>query len=211
MRPTTRLRVALLTSICLVGMAGGAWASTVPPLDADFGGRRGQVAIGLPDLNVDFVLADGLSAGLSIFLTPSPSLLAARTTYRLVGSEEGWWHAGLTLSAGTATGAGFYDGGGWSPLHGFHWIQPAGVLSASLLADRLAVRATLGPAFLFASDLRLMEDWLVPNLELAYRFTRDHELTIGGNSLVGMRWYLMPRRGRQAGGRDGGGDSTGKP
>lgn len=158
------------------------------------------MAAGLLDANFDMLLGEGLSAGLSFTMQPTGQLLSAlRGTYRLAGSETDGWAIGLTGSAGQGPQTNFdLSITAWSPNRGFYWLQPAAVGALYFFEQRLILRATVGPAFLFNQDLELMEGSIVPNVELAYRLTPMHEVTLGGNALVGLRMFL-PRRTRSTG------------
>lgn len=188
--PCSRLAVAIAAALAT---AAPAAASTLPPLDY----RAGQtvVAIGFPDLNVDHALSDRLAAGLTVLYIPPiiewspartqpdgtvipasrPFWLAAgpRVTYRLAGEADG-------TALGVSTTAGIL-GPQWN-----WWVQPSLVGSLSLWGV-VRLRGSLGPVI---TSSFLANPWgfgLWPNAEMAIRVLPDHELTLGGNALVGWR------------------------
>ena len=181
-------------------MATPCEASTLPPVD--FEASRVILSAGtlwherIVDASLDVALSERVSLGLSLIGNPlarpdKPATLhvgAIRSTYRLHGAPDAFSY-GLTLSAGT-----YLDKpGGWfmNPRTSEHfpWAQLAFNLALPL-GDWGVFRGTLGPVFVGEAATRsLFAPWLwaVPNAELALRVWPPHELTLGGNSLVGWR------------------------
>lgn len=172
-----------------------AQASTLPPLHT--APQHVTVSIGVFDANVDVGLSDHWSVGVTSLSTPtltggpetSPLLgfmvLGLRSTYRIAGAPD-------TLSYGVT-----FSGGIFGPQY-MGWLQPA--FNAALpLGDVVTLRGTVGPiiqvplgantspvAPLYVQN----NNWFWPNLELGIRLQPQHELTLGGNSLVGWRGYF---------------------
>lgn len=161
-----------------------AAASTLPPLPQKAG--QSTVSLGVPDANYDYAFTDSLSVGVSALYFPpgfaSPGLVAApRLSYRFFGSDDDF-ALGATLSAGYFENVGY---GTQTPSR-MLWVQPA--INASIaLGPVVRVRCTLGPALLENTDFTNGMVLPLPNVEVAFKLHPQHELTLGGNSLVGWR------------------------
>jgi hypothetical protein len=179
----TRLLVStLVTVLCL---APTVQASTLPKVD--FKAGQHIVAAGLLDANYDYAVTDHWSLGVSsagLLLIPIVPI-AARSTLKLLQTD--WLTAGLTVSAGITPNA-------WGPRPWYelpepvsYWVQPA--LNATLGAADAPVklRLTVGPLFMNGGLGPSPVWWFWPNAEVAFRLTERHELTLGGNALVGWR------------------------
>lgn len=183
-------RLALVSMSLVAFSAAPAVASTLPPLGIP--GNKTVVSVGLFDLNVDTGLTDRFSIGASVagadVLFAAGGGGAIRGTFLLFSSgDRSQLQGGLTLSAGGDTTGSI--AGTTSEL----WVQPALNLSYAP-TDWLAVRMTLGPLLGPRWDNRnamaLQSPW-VPNLEVAFRDpAHGREYTLGGNSLLGVRWMF---------------------
>ena len=168
-----------LLTLALLMMTEPAYASTLPRVDFHKG--ETMVAVGLPDLSLDYALTDHLSLGatwVSMGL-PAYGFGAIRGTYR-IGRVPWGGEYGLTAAVGLESN---YPATPTTPLSYQSWGQIA--LDASLpLTRRFTIRATVGPILWGSYTLYW---YAVPNLELAYELNSRNELTLGGNSLIGWR------------------------
>lgn len=181
----------LLVSVGLT--ASSVQASTLPPVDFKQSDRK--LSVGMFDASFDYAPLEKLSIGASfvsehhqapdISLLFVPRTLALRATYRFWDGPTGLC-LGATLSGGTT----FLDRravmDSTSLTYGY-WLQPALNLTLPIVSPHLTLRATTGPSFdrNFTIDSLLWRVW--PSVEVAYRFNQRHELTLGGNSLLGWR------------------------
>lgn len=173
--------LAVPVALALALMTRPAFASTLPRVDL----HQGQVAVavGLADANVDYALLDTLSIGLSGALPWSVLLKAARATWRI--GQLGPVAYGLTLSGGTIAPGLVNTAKPEDALTGY-WVQPALNVAVPLGPTPLTLRATLGPTWVNQTLMHQNGD-LVPNAELAWRLNDAHEITLGGNALIGWR------------------------
>lgn len=182
-----------LTSVALVVLAlspAPAVASTIPPLE--LAANKAALSVGLLDLNVDMGLTDRFSLGASIaglnMIVATAIGGAVRGTFNLAQlGDRSQFQAGLTLSAGGDQGNSI--GGSSANL----WVQPAVNVSYSPI-ESFTMRATLGPLigphWDYDNNMSIQASWW-PNLELAFgRLANGWEFTVGGNSLLGIRWLL---------------------
>ncbi|MDB5098964.1 MAG: hypothetical protein JWM80_3385 [Cyanobacteria bacterium RYN_339] len=170
-----------------------AEASTLPALDG--GPGRFSVTAGILDAGVDVGIGQRLSLGATAFVPPVGIVglvgLAGRATFWLT-DPLAWVVVGATVSVGDT-----YTSGATSQSQ-YTWAQPA--VNVALAPGRTgwALRGTFGPVASWTSNtvrtgtapgttatFELLP--FVPNLEVAYRFTPNHELTLGGNGLIGWR------------------------
>ncbi len=171
------IRHMLVATALVAVSASAAGASTLPPLDF----RANQVMLGLGalDANVDVALSDRFSVGLS---AQPFSPVTGRATVRV--GEVGGLSYGLSLAGGLTPNV-------WGSVSGpttySTWVQPALVVGYRFGGPEgaLSLRGTVGPMFLNGSTAMPFLAW--PNAEVAYRFAPGHELTLGGNGLVGWR------------------------
>lgn len=175
-----------ITCLSILGLAMPVQASTLPKVD--FAAGQHIVAAGLLDANYDYAFTDYLSAGVSstgLLLLPIVPI-AARATLSLV--KTGWLTAGITVSAGTAANT-------WGPKPWYelpapvsYWAQPALNLTLGAVDAPVKGRITVGPLLWmngYVGPTPIF--WFWPNAEVAFRLSPAHELTIGGNALVGWR------------------------
>lgn len=177
------MRALLTAALGLVLFAAPAAASTLQRVD--FAPHQSSLAIGLLDANFDTAVSDRLSLGASLGWAILGMNAAVRSTWRTDGDPDGF-----------ATGWGF--NAGYSTLSAYGsgnavWLQPAWLMSSRLGGSNLFLRASLGPALWFqistdptGTNITPVFE-VLPNVELAYRFHRYGELTLGGNSLLGFR------------------------
>lgn len=175
----TRLIVATLTAVlCL---APAVQASTLPKVD--FNAGQHTVALGVLDANYDYAVSDHVSLGLSSagLLVP----LAARTTVKVLQTDL--VTAGVTLSGGITPNM-------WGPAPWYtlsqpvsYWAQPALNVTVGAPDAAVKLRMTVGPLFVNGGLASSPVMWFWPNAEVAFRLSPAHELTIGGNALVGWR------------------------
>jgi hypothetical protein len=171
--------------MAVLGLALPARASTLPKVD--FSAGQHIVAAGLLDANYDYAVTDHLSFGVSsagLLLIPIVPI-AARSTLKLLQTD--WLTAGLTVSAGITPNA-------WGPKPWYelqepvsYWVQPALNATLGAVDAPVKLRLTVGPLFMNNGFAPSPVWWFWPNAEVAFRLTERHELTLGGNALVGWR------------------------
>lgn len=178
-------------------------ASTLSPVD--FQARNLRVALGVFDASVDYALFDRLSLGAYVIyqVDQAPDLAhavverewALRSTCRLWEHPTGV-QLGITLSGGQTSEAKLMlaTGTPTAPQDAyfyFPWFQPALNLTLPMGIPHLRGRVMVGPffgrPFMTSYFPMLALQLLWPNIELAYRIADHHEITLGGNSLLGWR------------------------
>jgi hypothetical protein len=173
-----RILGPLLAMLCV---APATQASTLPRVDFDAG--QHLIALGVLDASYDYALTDDLSIGLSStgLLVP----IAARATLQVLHIDR--VTAGVTLSGGITPNM-------WGPNPWYtlpepvsYWLQPALNVTYGLPEDDIKLRLTVGPMSMSSSGSWTPVFWFWPNAEVAFRLSEHHELTVGGNSLVGWR------------------------
>jgi len=166
-----------------------ALALAVPPAEAsilprvDF--KRGDLdlAVGIYDLAVDAAVLDRLSVGAALIpailpvpVLGLPTLAAGRATWRF--SEPGDLAWGVTASAmffrNPTSGSGNFF---LQPALNWAWRPGGGDGGFTLRATLSLMDVLTLPA-------------PIPNLELAFRVGKRHELTLLGGGLIGFRGHF---------------------
>lgn len=177
------MRQRLTLTAVLLGISLPAQASTLPKVD--FKAGEHILTVGLLDANYDYAVSDHFSFGVST--TAVVVDLAARATVRAV--TLGPVSVGATLGAGLSPNLW-----GPTPLSAMpepvsFWVQPALNLTFGAPDDVVKLRTLIGPKFM-NGRLRLPQnplEWALQSAELAFRLNEQHEITVGGNGLVGWR------------------------
>lgn len=168
---------------------------------------------GAIDLSVDWARTETEALGLTVMAVPITGAPPGYFRERMPGL---WVAAGRVVRRWGETPDGLSWGGALSgglgpvfaettatvvPPPNFWFVQPALVGSWRfwLFGFRSALRGTLGPVLSLGgvgdsvgsgagggADFGVAA-WLWPNLEFAVAFNRRHELTLGGNSVIGWR------------------------
>lgn len=168
---------------------------------------------GAVDFSVDWARAEREAWGISLMAVPITGAPPGYFRERLPGL---WVAAGRVVSQWGQNDDGLSWGsvvsGGLAPVFAettatvvpppnFWFVQPAlvGAWRFRLFGFHSALRGTLGPVLSLGgvgdavgtgagggADFGIAA-WLWPNLEFAVAFSRRHEMTLGGNSVIGWR------------------------
>jgi hypothetical protein len=176
-----------------------ARASTIP--DAGLRAHELAVTAGILDASVDWAVLDRLQIGAGGYGSLVGAGTYGRLTYRLL-EDTPLGDVGFHVAGGSFSGI-------------LAKVEPglfvfAGPVLARPVGDRVVIRASLGliatnshavtyaPGSMPLSGNVLARSWglglddyvslpFIPNLEVAFRLGGHHELTLGGNAIVGWR------------------------
>jgi hypothetical protein len=170
-------RVAL-ASLMLMAPALPAAASTLPELTL----KKGQtnLALGILDATYDMALSDQLQVGASIggWKPGNAFGLSGRATYRLMDVAP-QVPLGITASAGFGL-SGLFVSAGPTLRAPLPIVLPKGQSVILRAAAEVVYVPTVGVSTLYP--------W--PMVELAWRYSKSEEWTLGGNSIIGWRRVL---------------------
>lgn len=197
-------RIACLVLPLVLALATPAGASSLP--DAGLKGHKLVVTAGILDGSVDFAVTDRLQLGAGSVWNLLAGANYGRATYRVLDTT--WLgDIALNLSAGTIVGTLAKTPPGQFVFIGPVFSRPLGsiaVLRGSLgllLSNNINIVYGAGPSAIEGAGQEILSrswglglgggpgaiDYLVPNLELAFPFGEHHDLTLGGNSVIGWR------------------------
>lgn len=196
-RPASRSRRPLLTTglaiaLCLTQALPAQASALVRP---DLEDKKMFLSLGIFDVALDAVVTPGVTAGGALVLFPFWSMLTARTGMVLGEGPAGLTY-GVALAAGNSNVVGSIGAGTW-------FVQPSVTVAFPLLSW-LTLRANLGPAAwfkpegltwmapptLYPSSSPMLEGphaTLYSMVELAAQPLDGLEVTVGGNSMIGIR------------------------
>ena len=190
----SRWSFALAAAICLIG-AAEARATSIPLLDLPPGVKT--VSAGVSDVTLhasfDWALWGPWGTGWTVGLTGGFDYAEPyrRDTHNMVALRAGrrlWGEWPLTIGALLSAGANVVDP--LAPLPNptsqrftsdyLLWVQPAIAFATTFEDEKIWVRGTVGPVIGRWSEGAWLLPWIVPNLEVAYRYNAAHEIVVGG-------------------------------
>jgi hypothetical protein len=147
-----------------------------------------SLSVGLWDGSFDVAVSDTATVGLLATAPFSVVWLAGvRATFRTAGDPNDF-ASGYSFSGGLG-GNGFF----WAASPLMVWFQPAWSFSNRLGDSHFHFRGALGPTVTVLTSTSPEATyytpivWLIPNVELTYRFNQHHEVSIGTTGLIGYR------------------------